>query len=82
MAQQSCGDDVIGYPVMTTGNWKRVPGEKVEKLVPALLLRTHPRGNHLTLNLDESAEWAGRWWLPDDPDERSPARSGTSRRTA
>ncbi|MFG1766940.1 HEPN domain-containing protein [Micromonospora parva] len=24
------------------------------------------------LNLDESAEWAGLWWLPDDPDERIP----------
>lgn len=22
------------------------------------------------LNLDESAEWAGTWWLPDDPDEQ------------
>ncbi|WP_231494796.1 HEPN domain-containing protein [Cellulomonas sp. KRMCY2] len=22
------------------------------------------------LNLDEAAEWAGIWWLPDDPDER------------
>ncbi|MBO4140209.1 hypothetical protein J5U46_08645 [Micromonospora tulbaghiae] len=24
------------------------------------------------LNLDESAEWAGLWWLPDDPDEQLP----------
>ncbi|MEV6370181.1 HEPN domain-containing protein [Micromonospora musae] len=24
------------------------------------------------LNLDESAEWAGLWWLPDDPAERIP----------
>lgn len=24
------------------------------------------------LNLDESAEWAGLWWLPDDPDEQVP----------
>lgn len=24
------------------------------------------------LNLDESAEWAGLWWLPDDPAERVP----------
>lgn len=22
------------------------------------------------LNLNESAEWAGFWWLPDDPDEQ------------
>jgi hypothetical protein len=24
------------------------------------------------LNLDESAEWAGIWWLPDAPDEQIP----------
>jgi hypothetical protein len=24
------------------------------------------------LNLDESAEWAGLWWLPDDPDNQIP----------
>ncbi|MCI7306385.1 MAG: hypothetical protein MR522_09030 [Trueperella sp.] len=24
------------------------------------------------LNLDEAVEWAGLWWLPDDPDERIP----------
>ncbi|WP_271404495.1 HEPN domain-containing protein [Kocuria palustris] len=24
------------------------------------------------LNLDEVGEWAGLWWLPDDPDERVP----------
>ena len=24
------------------------------------------------LNLDEAGEWAGLWWLPDDPDERIP----------
>lgn len=24
------------------------------------------------LNLDEAGEWAGLWWLPDDPDERVP----------
>lgn len=24
------------------------------------------------LNLDESAEWAGLWWLPDDPNEQIP----------
>jgi hypothetical protein len=24
------------------------------------------------LNLDESAEWAGLWWLPDDPDQQVP----------
>lgn len=23
-------------------------------------------------NLDESAEWAGLWWLPDDPDQQIP----------
>jgi hypothetical protein len=24
------------------------------------------------LNLDEAGEWAGLWWLPDDPDETVP----------
>lgn len=24
------------------------------------------------LNLDEAGEWAGLWWLPDDPDEKIP----------
>ena len=24
------------------------------------------------LNLDQSAEWAGLWWLPDDPDQQVP----------
>ena len=24
------------------------------------------------LNLDEHAEWAGNWWLPDDPDQQIP----------
>lgn len=24
------------------------------------------------LNLDEAGEWAGLWWLPDDPDEQVP----------
>lgn len=24
------------------------------------------------LNLDESAEWAGLWWLPEEPDKRVP----------
>jgi hypothetical protein len=24
------------------------------------------------LNLDESGEWAGLWWLPDEPDDRVP----------
>ncbi|PKY79131.1 hypothetical protein CYJ33_03065 [Alloscardovia omnicolens] len=25
------------------------------------------------LNLDESAEWAGLWWLPEEPDKRVPS---------
>ncbi|WP_155057833.1 ApeA N-terminal domain 1-containing protein [Streptomyces blattellae] len=24
------------------------------------------------LNLDEAGEWAGLWWLPEDPDEQVP----------
>lgn len=24
------------------------------------------------LNLDEAAEWAGLWWLPDDPENQLP----------
>ena len=24
------------------------------------------------LNLDEAVEWAGLWWLPDDPDKQVP----------
>lgn len=34
------------------------------------------------LNLDEAGEWAGLWWLPDDPDEKARASSGTTSRVA
>lgn len=33
------------------------------------------------LNLDESGEWAGVWWLPDAPSEKVRVSSGTTRKT-
>ncbi|MBF9127986.1 hypothetical protein I0C86_03085 [Plantactinospora sp. S1510] len=33
---------------MVTVNWEREPGEKIEEFVAALLLLTHPHGNHIT----------------------------------
>jgi hypothetical protein len=33
---------------MTTVNWEREPGEKVEEFAAALLLLKHPHGNRIT----------------------------------
>ncbi|MFD0884251.1 hypothetical protein ACFQ08_06765 [Streptosporangium algeriense] len=33
---------------MTTVNWEREPGEKIEEFVAAMLLIEHPHGNRIT----------------------------------
>jgi hypothetical protein len=33
---------------MTTVNWEREPGEKIEEFVAAMLLLEHRHGNHIT----------------------------------
>ena len=35
--------------------------------------------SHEPLNLDDDGEWAGEWWLPDEPDHKVP---GTLRYTS
>jgi hypothetical protein len=52
---------------MTTVNWEREPGEKVEEFVAALLLLKHPRGNRITPSKGDRGVDV-RVWNPDGYD--------------
>ncbi|WP_030453280.1 hypothetical protein [Herbidospora cretacea] len=52
---------------MTTVNWEREPGEKVEEFVAALLLLKHPHGNRITPSRGDRGVDL-RVWNPDGYD--------------
>jgi hypothetical protein len=52
---------------MTTVNWEREPGEKVEEFVAALLLLKHPHGNRITPSRGDRGVDV-RVWNPDGYD--------------
>jgi hypothetical protein len=52
---------------MTTVNWEREPGEKVEEFVAALLLLKHPHGNRITPSKGDRGVDV-RVWNPDGYD--------------
>ncbi|MER5622162.1 hypothetical protein ABT061_14090 [Streptosporangium sp. NPDC002544] len=52
---------------MTTVNWEREPGEKVEEFVAALLLLKHPHGSRITPSKGDRGVDV-RVWNPDGYD--------------